>query len=251
MRPMRRAIGILIKYLISPRDLRARVTHSGHNERRSLAAGSLFKVWRVRSLKFAPLRKVRRHGEYFPASLWKQTNFRRGFLRLFTSTYIKAFLLEFASHSEFTRKLPFLRALVIKNLNIKCWYFPRTSTLMYNSSQKLHKNYAEITLCFTHTLFFIFLFAGVTASPVNFGFTFTRWCAVMLRHTLLFRWHCIPFAVCVYETRVTPGCQDRTATLINFIIERSISGWMPHQRPAQIRSNGGPPVRIILIGLRT
>jgi len=46
------------------------------------------------------------------------------------------------------------------------------------------------------------------------------------------------------------GRQDRTATLINFIIERSISGWMPHQRPAQIRSNGGPPVRIILIGLR-
>ena len=84
-RPMRRAIGILIKYLISPRDLRTRVTHSRHNERCSLAAGSLFKVWRVRSLKFALSKEVRGRGEYFPASLWKQTNFHRGFLYPFMS----------------------------------------------------------------------------------------------------------------------------------------------------------------------
>jgi len=121
MRPMRRAIGILIKYLISPRDLRARVTHSGHNERRSLAAGSLFKVWRVRSLKFVPLRKVRRRGEYFPASLWKQRTFVANFYIFLRPTYIKAFLPEVCeSLGIHCRKLPFLRALVINN---KCWYF--------------------------------------------------------------------------------------------------------------------------------
>lgn len=158
---MRRAIGILIKYLISPRDLRARVMHSGHNERRSLAAGSLFKVWRVRSLKFAPSGEVRRHGRIFPRFTLETNELPA---RIFTSFYEshlqKHSFLKFASRSEFTSENDFFDFVPWKpsiDIFLEHQYILRRTEIR-NCNETRDESVIMIILCFTSTI----LLAGVT-----------------------------------------------------------------------------------------